>query len=276
VKTRGNKNLNNYKQKLEKLYSSLEVLNVPLETKCKHCKTCWSGIEKRMWKDGTGYIYSPWIGNSYDELKMLVLGINMNSHGGYDAATGLAEYSKEAVLNGKRKINFDNDPSDYAGTFYWHRVPAYIVAFLENESIMKPTWKSDGYPSNEDTSKAFNYFAITNSIKCSPRKLSSIQNDRSKPTNQMWENCGGFILKEEIKILKPEKVLICGTSDNASYFINKVLDSPCDFNTNKLVQNGLGKIDGRELEIFIVPHPTSFGGNSVKIMKSIVSLLKSK
>jgi hypothetical protein len=229
-----------------------------------------------MWKNGIGHIYRPWIGSLYDELKMLVIGINMNGYGGYDAEIGLAEYSKEAILQGKRKINFDNDPADYAGTFYWHRIPAYIVAFLENEKIMSPKWGNDDFPSKEDTSKAFDYFAITNSIKCSPRPLPDIPNDKSKPTNKMWENCGNFLLKEEIRILKPEKILICGTSDNSFYFNHKILDNPCKFKKHKHVQKGVGKIDGRELDIFVVPHPTSFGGNSIEIMYSVIKSLKDK
>lgn len=266
--------MNNYQSKLEKLYSSLGVFNVPLETKCKHCKSCWNGIENRMWQDGTGHIYSPWIGDLYDQFKMLVIGINMNGHGGYNAEAGLAQYSKEAILQGKRKINFDNDPADYAGTFYWHRIPAYIAAFLENANIIKTIWGKDGFPLKEDISKAFDYFSITNSVKCSPRSLSGIPKDKSKPTYSMWENCISFILKEEIKILKPEKILICGNSDNAFYFNQKILDSPCEFKKHENVQKGFGTIDGRNLEIYIVPHPTSFGGNSAEIMYSLRKILK--
>ena len=139
---------------------------------------------------------------------------------------------------------------------------------------MKPSWGDDDFPSKEDVVKAFEYFAITNSIKCSP-KLSD-NNDKSKPTVGMWENCPSFILKEEIRVLKPNKILICGNSDNFIYFNQNVLDSPGNYKNYSLTQKGLGKIDGREIEIFVVPHPTSFGGNKVDIMYSLINSLNDK
>lgn len=271
----------NYKLELNQMYSSLGILNVPLETKCKHSNTCWKGIEHRMWNEEfegidedehCAHLYSPWIGNSYDALKLLVLGINMNNYGGYNAETMLANYSIKAIAKGKRKINFD--APGYPGTFFWHRIPAYVVAFLENANLMKPSWADDDFPSKEDVVKAFEYFAITNSIKCSP-KLSE-EKDKSKPTGGMWENCPPFILKEEIRVLEPNKILICGNSDNFRYFNQKVLDSPGIYKNYSLTLKGLGQIDGREIEIFVVPHPTSRGGNKVDIMYSLINSLNDK
>ena len=41
----------------------------------------------------------------------------------------------------------------------------------------------------------------------------------------MWERCGSHILKKELAILKPARLLILGTSDNAWYLSEHVLDS---------------------------------------------------
>ena len=124
----------NYKLELDQMYSSLGILNVPLETKCKHSDTCWKGIEYRKWQEDfegpadygdeyCAHLSAPWIGDSYADLKLLVLGINMNNYGGYYAETMLANYSIKAIAKGKRKINFD--APGYSGTFFWHRIPAY-------------------------------------------------------------------------------------------------------------------------------------------------------
>ena len=271
--------MNKYKEKLDKMYSSLGVFNVSLETKCKNAHSCWNGIEDRMRKNDFGgdkvdcnyaKLYSPWVGTSYDKLKLFILGINMNDCGGYDAEIWLAKYAMEAILQGKRKINFGN--LDYPGTMFWHRVAVYAVAFLENAKLMKPNWQGDHFPSKEDVAKAFEYFAITNSIKCSPKL--SVENDKSKPISTMWEHCPEFILKEEIGVLKPDKILICGNSNNIAYFKRNVLDTPCNLKNYSHIQKGIGQINGREIEIFVIPHPAAFGGTNVQILQSLIKSLR--
>lgn len=268
--------MNNYKSELDKFYSLIRVLNVPLEKKCKFSRECWTGIEDRMQNDDVegddgeehfSHLYIPWIGSKYDVIKLLVIGINMNNYGGYRAEEYLAEGATKEILEGHRKIRFGNP--DYAGTFYWHRIPAYVVLFLEKEKLLTAKWEEDDFPSNEDVSLAFKYFAITNQIKCSPI------GNRSKPTYQMWGNCGNFILREEIKIIKPHKILICG-KDNFDYFNKNVLDKPCNLKQYNLAYKGFGEINSQLIEIYKVPHPTSFGGNSVEIMYSLKNAINAK
>ncbi|MEI6748336.1 MAG: uracil-DNA glycosylase family protein [Bacteroidota bacterium] len=267
---------------LDRMYSSLRILNVPLEKKCKHSTSCWRGIVDRMWNDDfegqydkneeyEAHLSVPWIGESYDVSKLLVVGINLYDYGGYWAQRMFVEGAITQILDGRRRIKTGNPK--YPGTFYWHRIPAYAVAILEKADLMKPIWEDDQFPSKEDTANAFEFIAMTNSIKCSPKTLPQIKNDRSKPTRDMWENCPRFILREEIEILKPEKILIFGNSDNLSYFNKKVLDSPWIWKNYPRTLKGTGKINGRDIEIFVVPHTSAFGGTSKEIMQSLIESL---
>ena len=259
------------KQLFDEMYSSLGILNVPLEKKCKFCYDCWQGAEDRMWHDDfegeddeehCSHIYLPWIGNKYDELKLLILGINMNEYGGYYAESSLVGGAIRELSMGRRKINFNNP--NYGGTFFWHRVPAYAVLFAELLAKIEATWCNDGFPSKEDLVKVFDYISITNQIKCSPI------GKKSEPTYQMWEKCGNFILKEEIRILDPSYILICGNNSNAGFFNNKVLDKPIeDLKSFGYAQSGIGLLDGKAIQICIVPHPTSYGGNNSEILFSL-------
>ena len=272
-----------YQAELDRMYSSLGVLNVPLEKKCKHSTSCWKGLEERMWKDDfegkydkneeyEAHLSVPWIGESYDVSKLLFVGINLYDYGGYWAQKMFVDGAITQILKGSRRIKTGN--TDYPGTSYWHRIPAYAVAILEKANLMKPTWGADQFPSKEDTANAFEYLSMTNSVKCSPRKLPDIENDRSKPTRDMWENCPRFILKEEIEILKPEKILVLGNSDNIKFFNSKVLDSPWTFKNYPLTLKGKGKIKGRDVEIYVVPHPSSRGGGlSMGIIQSLITSL---
>lgn len=270
--------MENYKIKLEKFYSSENILNVPLEKYCMHSDSCWKGIEDRGRIVETSEtesnlehsnLYIPWIGEKYDKLKLVILGINMNDCGGYDAEESLALSAKDAILQGQKRINFGNH--DYHGTMFWHRVAAYAVAFMESAGIIKPNWQDDDFPSKEDISLAFEYFAITNSIKCSPKSTKDSK-DRSKPTGAMWNNCPSYILKKELETLAPEKILLTGISDNANYFNNKVLDQPCNLIKLENIKHGIGLLNGKKIEIFVVPHPSI--RTSVKIMYSLVDALR--
>ena len=270
--------ISKYDSPLKELYERLGIFNRSLQDHCFNCENCWKAAQEGKWnrddieecidEHGTDptHIYLPWIGPRYEETRLLALGINMNQFGGLNSLRELVSpWVKKDLADGKTRI-LKND--NYSGTFYWHRVPSYVLALLERDGIVQPEWTDSGFPNAADLANALDYFAITNSIKCAPRW------HKSKPTADMWQHCPGEILREELRILLPKKLLILGHTDNYYYFNAQVLDK----GTNKLdidkgyLKKGSGKIDGREVEFFVIVHPTARGGNSHALMRELREL----
>ncbi|HHG86025.1 MAG TPA: hypothetical protein ENJ82_14855, partial [Bacteroidetes bacterium] len=239
---------------------------------------CWGSIGSRKWseKDMVKYreeekpvnIYSPWIGNKYEKLKILAVGINMNQYGGTDAQDLLVNGAKSQLSKGRRKIDFGS--KNYSGTFYFHRVPAYATIFLEKHGIIEEK-RINNFPIGKDVANAFNYIALTNSVKCSPR------GENGKPGSEMWRNCLSYILKEEVIALAPKIVLIFGISQNYNYFKEHVLDKVIsDKGMGNRIRYGKGIVNGVELGFFGIPHPTSRGGNAVKIFNYLNKIIKER
>lgn len=233
---------------------------------CKHHDSCWEGAENRFPPKGDEWsnIARPWTGNRYSELRLLVLGINLNGYGGLDALTELTEEAREGIATGLRKIRFHSDYSDYQGSLLWHRLGCYAATIAEYKGITSLDWGDDGYPSAQDVSQAYNFIAFTEHIKCSPAGYNSA------PTVSMWENCGTHVLREEIRVLKPSYLLILGKSNNAYYVDENVLDA--GFQKKEQfgqIQLASGKIEGEYVLIFIVPHPSAYGGAAGSIIDDI-------
>lgn len=246
-------------KQIEEFYKSESIFNNSLQEYCKFCKYCWKGIEnrKRNLSDLTDLekskIYKPYIGDKYNDLRLLIIGINMNDHGGYEEQKNIAtEACRLLSEEGMKKLNFNK--KDYAGSVYWHRIASYAVVYTDNANITTKYWSND-LPPEESIAIAFDYFAITNSIKCAPKNL--IKGDRSQPTNEMFINCPTHILKKEIEILNPSKILVLG-KENYSRVV-KVLSGNQIYKVE--INNNISSININGINIVGIIHPTARGGS---------------
>lgn len=259
-------------KQFKNLYTKLGLINsngtiITLHSDCPFSNKCWKNIQDRKpANDGFWTITRPWVGKSYNKLKLLVLGINMNEYGSYNGAINLINWTKNEIGNGKRKMFVSKT---YSGTFLFHRMGSYITSFVEKAGLIKPTWVNN-YPLPKDIVTALDYISYTNHIKCSPI------GEKSKPTYEMWENCGNFILKNEIKELQPIKILVLGNSDNFNYLNQKVLDKSISLKWKGKIGIGIGYLNEKQIEITVVLHPASFGGNSSKIMKDLNCVINNR
>lgn len=248
-------------KKFNKLYKNLKLIDeneklLTLHKDCPNCNICWKNVRDRMPEHDFWTIAKPWIGKHYKRTRLLVIGENMNDYGGYDAAINLVNCSKEEIKKGHIKTL---KKTDYSGTFLFHRLASYSTAILKKENAIDckdyAIW-----PEAIDNYKSFDYLSFTNQIKCSPF------GQKSEQSNEMWQNCGNFILKKEIEILQPKNILILGKSDNYNYFNSYIPDEKINLNWNGSIGIGLVKINGRKTKLYVVPHPASFGGNNKQIM----------
>jgi hypothetical protein len=246
-------------KQIEEFYKSENIFNTPLQACCKFCNNCWKGLEnrKRNISDLTDLekskIYKPYIGDKYNDFRLLIIGINMNNHGGYEEQRNIAiEACRLLSEEGMKKLNFGNQ--EYAGSVYWHRVASYAVVYTDNANITTKYWSNDS-PPDESIAIAFDYFAITNSIKCAPKNL--IKGDRSIPSTEMFNNCPSYILKKEIEILNPSKILVLG-KENYSRVV-KALSNNQIFNVE--INNCISSVKINGINIVGIIHPTAKGGS---------------
>jgi hypothetical protein len=260
-----------------KLYQSLNLLNesgqeIPLHSACQYRSECWNDAFDRCPPEDQGWssITRPWVGPRYEELRLVVVGENFNEYGGLEALVELTEEAKVLIAEGWRRVRFGNSFKNYAGSFLWHRIGCYATAFGEAFGIAKSNWDNNGYPEAKDAASAYDLITFVEHIKCSPR------GHKSKPTSRMWENCGAHVLRKELLLLNPTHILVLGTSTNAWSLRQHVFDSDwCDKVQVGSVTHAKTLLDGNILMVWVVPHPTSYGGSAGAIIQDLRTALAS-
>lgn len=253
------------------LYKELSLISknglpLPIHRSCMHKAECWKGSHERYPPDTNeqSHISRPWVGPRFGDLRIVAIGENLNGYGGLNALVELAEEAKELIAQGRIRVRFHAAVDQYAGSFLWHRLGCYSAAVAEHFGSYRPHWGDAGYPTAEDVSKAYDFIAYLEHVKCSPI------GQKSKPTSAMWEHCGVHILRRELELLRPSHLLVFGVSNNAWYMRERVLDS--GFDTSACVgavQRASGRIGGHPVSIWIVPHPQSYGGSSRQILDDL-------
>jgi hypothetical protein len=254
-------------------FISQEGRGLPIHRACANREACWEDAAGRFPQDNEewSHISKPWIGPEYEKLRLAVIGINLNGYGGINALIELTEDAKDLIKEGWRRLRFGSSSDEYAGSFLWHRMGCYAVAIGEHYGAIKPTWGDDGYPIPGDVSRAFDLISFVEHIKCSP------VGDLSKPTPAMWGFCGKYILRDELSLLQPTQLLVLGTSDNAWFLQERVLDSTLKDNMQfGSVTRGKGEINGSPVTVWTVPHPQSFGGISKSILDDLRNVHQTK
>jgi hypothetical protein len=261
-----------FEDEFRKLYTQLGFIaengnHLPLFEVCNHAERCWNrvGDERRPLQNESG-ISAPWVGRKYNELGLLVIGINTNDAGGEGALTNLVERAREKLLDDPlRRLVFADRQHGYRGSLFYHRAGSCAFEFaksaklLEEPSEMSP----DGFPCNGDIAHAYDYVTYTNHIKC------TLRGDRGRPTHQMWEMCGGHVLAREVSILQPRYILILGMADNWWYFYQKVLNGRAlpPAQGNGEVRQDEVEMYGKAVRILLVPHPIRMGPNVFTIIR---------
>lgn len=255
-------------QEFRRIYSELGILNIPLSKKCKFCEFCWQYLTEEQRNSSDWSIYSPYVGEKYKEARVMFVGINMNEFGSEEgednAMTYLAQKALGEISCGKIRT-FANREGGYVGSLLWHRILSYAVFILRELHILDINNRQ--YPSSDEMQNAYEYISMTNSIKCSPSEANN-----SKPTSQMWDNCPTFILKEELKALKPKHLVILGLENyeriNSLFTIKETIIEGEDG-----VSLSKAQFESEDLIIYRIPHPSSSKGTAVDRQDELEELL---
>lgn len=204
------------------LYEQLGFMNQggtchALHEVCSHAQACWSSVDpsgRPAACSEASQIYRPWVGSEYDG-NLLVVGLNMNGWGGYDAYfldSGLPRAAKELE---RQNLTFANE--HYRGSFFqtrmlacaWHvlRLLGLPTPFAGMEEIADVA-ANPGHPKRKAFPTGYARIALTNAVKCGP--VGSAAHVNGAPTGGMRERCPSYVLQQEIQILQPRAILTLG------------------------------------------------------------------
>lgn len=231
----------------------------PLRASCKLAPECWHNIDE----PDDSVISRPWVGSDYGSLGLVAIGVNFNGGGAIDLADQYVRDAKAEIEMDRKRVYFEE--GDYGGTMFWYRLGCYAALFARASGLMAIRYESDGYPTGESISRAFEYIAFLNQIKCSPPR-----ND-ARPTAAMWRNCGQHVLTDELRLLKPRSIMVLGLGSFWE-FVGRIPPTypPKIDRIGKVLRTTIA-LDGSSLPVFATYHPRA--GCAYKQLDALLSPL---
>lgn len=220
---------------------------------CLCAAECWaSEPESRRPEPKNAGAYRPWVGHKYETTRMVVVGVNLYDHGGWDGVNDLINLAVPLLRERGPCLMTFNHPG-YKGTLFYSRAAQYAELWLAATGMSVPL------------GDVYDHVAFTNHVKCSPKSDQVL--GRSPPNAVMWSKCGGHVLAGELRVLGARRVLVVGV-ENARSLRSHVwsgLESVKRSGRAELLRDA----DGRE--ILVVPHPASGRGGAARSILGDVS-----
>lgn len=246
---------------LVELYRDRNLLpggrDVDLSCSCPKSRECWASAPDPEDPVNSG-IALPWIGRSYFDTRVALLGMNFNNFGGLAAHYYVCEDHIRSMEEGRRGKNGE---AFSRGAMQYLRV---VLANMDREAI--PTDQDS--VSNEALAAIWERCAYVQTIKCAPGT------ERSNPTEAMIANCPEFLLKEELEILNPSVILLFGRSDLRDVVRPwSVPEDGYGMEEGPHLERNRAVIGGRDVTLFSLNHPSS--QNSRYVSDSLEQLAES-
>jgi len=173
------------------------IQTAPLCDLCRHRASCWTSEVKENPKRDLLGISLPWIGASYAEHRIVVVGTNQANGGGlwtqYLVDFQFREEQRAGILRGAARNMF--------GTV----LARYVSAVLRSTEGRDPHEQA----SDAQRAAAWDSCAMLEAVKCSPYSPPGSR-QRSTPTHAMQSNCPPFLLGAELDLLEPRVVIALG------------------------------------------------------------------
>jgi hypothetical protein len=252
-----------------------DLTSVHLPTECPKHAICWKGAEARAPSDKAAELSAPWIGSHYGMGRLVVVLENLRDFGGWDlrdtdATKGMRYLGCRARENFAvgRKVLFKGKKN--GGTRVWYQIASYAATWLATAGFLAKSWsKEEGVP-KAALAEAFDWIAIVQHVKCSPLE------NRSNASDAMWGQCGAYVLKGELEVLAPKRLIVAGVRRNAGAIRARVLVGGWQAKPALAVEGtkmSLSLETRGSVAMAVVPHPASHGGTSRKLVAAFRDLV---
>jgi hypothetical protein len=275
------------------MYVERQVLDaakkpVHLPTQCPRHDTCWrSEPPARVPPRGhkAAELSAPLIGPDFAKGRLVVILENLRDFGGWDLdghekgmrwLVGLAriDWTGKDGKGGRRRL-FGNKETGQGGTDVWAQAVSYAATWLSAAGLLAKAWPGDVVPTKL-LAETLDQIAMVQHVKCSPL------GNRSRPSEEMWKACGRYVLRGELEILQPERLLVVGTEQNAEKMRTQILCGEPRGVDHRTVKLGSRKMtlcrQRRDLlecpvDMVVVPHAASPGGTARKLVAEFRDLV---
>jgi len=182
----------------------------------------------------------PWIGKRYFEHRILVIGMNFNDWGGLDAHWSMCRWHIGALSKGEH---------GHQSRFFAYGALTYVTLLrASRESKALPHW--DGR-APQDLAYEWNDCAFLQAVKCCPSQA------KSKPYQEMFDNCPPLLLKRELEILDPTVVLLLGNSVRDAVRPLLVRDFGLEYDLPGPLERDRFFLNGSQRTVFSCVHPST-------------------
>jgi len=284
-------------EKLESFYSNETFFKGLLHETCKYTKECWKGRSDNVKKESKwNYFSLPYIGKEY-RSELVCVGLNVHEGGGRNLQEmqirGINVFKTDKEPHENDKYGYKYDPGVieslktkrkprvffekgmeeavkrgdldkvYGGTDLWHRIAVYSTILLEGYS-------PDVADNFEKLSETYERIIYMDAIKCSPAR------NKSKPTKIMEDRCPDYIFFEELKIIKPDKILIMSKPVARLMKEKYMHGSSGDFpRKGKDIDHCQIKIEEKNIDVYYIVHPGYIGrGTRTELFQELGNSIK--
>ena len=207
---------------------------------CEHRESCWHRAPAARAPLDSGISF-PWIGRSYTETRVVLLGMNFDNFGGLGGHYWICEDHIKQMKLGRRGKD---------GRAFSRNAMLYLRVVLDRLRGIERAEPAQA--TNEELAPLWDSCAYLQTVKCSPGT------PRSNPTNGMRENCPEFLVCSELQILKPSVVLLFGRSDLRDVVRPwAVPESGYGFEEGPSLERNHAQLEGHAFELFSLNHPSS-------------------
>jgi hypothetical protein len=255
---------------------------VHLPTACPRHATCWEGesgprVPPEDHKGHAGRLSAPWIGDSYQRGRLTLLLENLRDYGGWDlraeADKGMRYLGRCACAGFAKGHRVLFRGQGYAGTPVWAQAVSYAATWLSVSGLLPISWSSVRVPGSA-LAETLDFISMVQHVKCSPL------GQRSNPNAAMWSECGQHVLRSELEILRPERIVVLGRDHNAHALAAQVLPAGRVVAERRVSLGARGTavrlerrtLADRPVDVIVVQHPASPGGTSRALVSAVREL----
>lgn len=223
-----------------------------LQVSCANAGSCWQGCPT----DRPVLARLPWIGPRYEETRVVIIGMNAQTHTGlWDEAHCVVRAGEQLRLGRQRFFGADGR------TTSWFHYRSAVIAALLSDLV---TGRDPVVPVPAESADALYCTARIQAVQCVPGT-----DARRTPTRTMLRACPDRVLWPMIDCLAPRVIAVLGSEPRQA--LERRFGTKLE-PTDGLLRTGEVLLAGESARVVALRHPSSgYGMQSIYALQSAIS-----